>query len=61
MHGFDDNAPGGIAGLGSTSLNEAANTMEDPMAMLDWNEYRKQIIARIGEIASSHRILSRVT
>jgi AhpD family alkylhydroperoxidase len=29
---------------------KAANTMEDTMAMLDWNEYRNQILARIGEI-----------
>src|SRR6516164_4445789 len=28
----------------------AANTMEDTMAMLNWNEYRNQILARIGEI-----------
>src|SRR6516165_9908172 len=24
--------------------------MEDKMAMLDWNEYRNQIVARVGEI-----------
>jgi AhpD family alkylhydroperoxidase len=24
--------------------------MEDKMAMLDWNEYRNQILARVGEI-----------
>jgi hypothetical protein len=29
---------------------KAANTMEDTMAMLDWNEYRNQILARFGEI-----------
>ena len=29
---------------------KAANTMEDTMAMLDWNEYRKQILSRVGEI-----------
>ena len=29
---------------------KAANTMEDTMAMLDWNEYRNQILARLGEI-----------
>src|SRR5215475_13026005 len=29
---------------------KAANTMEDTMAMLDWNEYRNQILARVGEI-----------
>jgi len=29
---------------------KAANTKEDTMAMLDWNEYRSQIFARIGEI-----------
>ena len=28
----------------------AANTMEDTMAMLDWNEYRNQVLARVGEI-----------
>ena len=29
---------------------KAVNTMEDTMPMLDWNEYRNQILARIGEI-----------
>jgi len=29
---------------------KAANTMEDTMAMLDWNEYRNQILGRLGEI-----------
>jgi len=29
---------------------KAANTMEDTTAMLDWNEYRNQILARVGEI-----------
>src|SRR6516225_7845579 len=29
---------------------KAAHTMEDTMAMLDWNEYRNQILARVGEI-----------
>jgi alkylhydroperoxidase/carboxymuconolactone decarboxylase family protein YurZ len=24
--------------------------MEDKMAMLDWNDYRNQILARVGEI-----------
>src|SRR5215470_11344909 len=28
----------------------AANTVEDTMAMLDWNEYRNQVLARVGEI-----------
>jgi AhpD family alkylhydroperoxidase len=29
---------------------KAANTKEDTMAMLDWNEYRSQILARVGDI-----------
>src|SRR5258706_13914613 len=33
-----------------TSLMTAANTMEATMAILDWNESRNQILARLGEI-----------
>jgi AhpD family alkylhydroperoxidase len=31
-------------------FNTAADIMEVAMAMLDWNDYRNQIIARVGEI-----------
>lgn len=31
-------------------FNTAADTMEVEMAMLDWNDYRNQVIARVGEI-----------
>src|SRR5215510_8234140 len=31
-------------------LDDAASAMDDTMAMIDWNEYRNQILARLGEI-----------
>jgi hypothetical protein len=31
------------------------------MAMLNWNDYRNQILAGVGEIPSSHRTPSRDT
>ena len=32
------------------NISTTAKPTEDKMAMLDWNEYRKQILSRVGEI-----------
>ena len=31
-------------------ITTTAKSIEDKMAMFDWNEYRKQILSRVGEI-----------
>lgn len=33
------------------NITTTARPMEDKMALLDWNGYRKQILARVGEIS----------
>jgi hypothetical protein len=40
----------GTSVMSDNKFKTAADTMEVMMAMLDWNDYRNQILARVGQI-----------